>query len=302
MSSAAAQTGWHGVELRHLAALQAVGHERSFSAAAAALGYTQSAISGQIIALERVVGARLVDRIRGSRLVRLSEEGEILVAHAAAISARLDAAQSDIAMLRAGAGPSLRIGTFQTVSRAVVAEALQRLTDDDREAEITLRGSYEPEHLLDELERGKLDLAFTLLPTREGPFATTELYRDEHVLLVRRSDPFALRASVMLHELEQHRLISLGRPRQSATAMTVDDVASLVALVSAGLGVGIAPAHSLVLPPDLATVALDDAPLPHAVAIAWHHDRVSSPRAGRFVELAAAAAASLAARPLLRAM
>ena len=302
MSSVGLQAGWHGVELRHLAALQAVGHERSFSAAAATLGYTQSAISGQIIALERIVGARLVERIRGSRLVRLSEEGEILVAHAAAIAARLDAAQSEMAMLRAGVGPALRIGTFQTVSRTVVADALHKLADEDRDAEITLRESYEPAHLLDLLERGKIDLAFTLLPTPDGPFATTELYRDQHVLIVRRGDPLAARSCLSIVDLSEQRVIGLGRQRQPATAMRVDDLSSLVALVSAGLGVGIAPAHALVLPPDLTTLELEGAPPPHSVALAWHHDRVPSLRARRFVELAAAAATSLAARPLLRAM
>jgi DNA-binding transcriptional LysR family regulator len=301
MSSVGHQAGWHGVELRHLAALQAVGHERSFSAAAAALGYTQSAISGQIIALERIVGARLVDRIRGSRLVRLSEEGEILVAHAAAIAARLDAAQSDIATLRAGGGPALRIGMFQAVSRTVVADALHKLTEEDRDAEITLRESYDPAHLLDLLECGKLDLAFALLPTPEGPFATTELYRDEHVLVVRRCDPLAARSCLSVADLSEHRVIVLGR-QLHVTSMRVDDVSSLVALVSAGLGVGIAPASSVVLPPDLTTVELEGTPPPHTFALAWHRDRVPSARARRFVELAAAAATCVAARPLLRAM
>jgi DNA-binding transcriptional LysR family regulator len=304
MSSGSFQAGWHGVELRHLAALQAVGHERSFSVAAAALGYTQSAVSGQIIALERIVGARLVERIRGSRRVRLSEEGEILVAHATAIAARLEAAQSDIAMLHAGAGagPALRIGTFPAVSRAVVADALHTLIDEDRDAEVTLRECYEPPQLLDLLEQGKLDLVFTLLPTREGPFAMTELYRDEHVLVVRRCDPLAARSCLSTSDLIEHRVIGLGPQRQPATAMRVDDPSSLVALVSAGHGVGIAPAHSVVLPSDLTTIELEGTPPPHAFALAWHEDRVPSPRARRFVELAVAAATSVAARPLLRAM
>src|SRR4051812_88328 len=118
--------GWHGVELRHLVALQAVARERSFSAAAAKLGYTQSAVSGQIISLERTIGSRLFERIRGSRPIQLTPEGEILLAHAVAITARLDTAQLEIAAL-SGELSALRIGTFPTVARTLVPEAFSRL-------------------------------------------------------------------------------------------------------------------------------------------------------------------------------
>jgi molybdate transport repressor ModE-like protein len=97
---------WPGVEIRLLVALQAVAAEGSFSHAARKLGYTQSAVSGQIIALERAVGARLLDRVRGARSVELTSEGRILVQHASVITARLGAAQAEIEALRGS--PRLR--------------------------------------------------------------------------------------------------------------------------------------------------------------------------------------------------
>lgn len=297
------QNGWHGVELRHLAALQAVASERSFSAAAVSLGYTQSAISGQIIALERVVGARLVERLRGSRLVELTEEGEVLVEHAAAIAARLDAAQADLARLRTGSRRLLRIGTFETVSRSLVADVLRRLSAENPGLEVSLKESHEPGNLLDQLERGKLDLAFTLPPLREGPFEAAELYRDEHVLVLRRSDPLAARGTVSLDEVAADRLIRIaaGRPG-SGKALWVEEVASLVAFVSGGLGVGLVPARAVTLPPDLTTVELEAGIGPHVVALAWHAERTRCAEAQRFVELAAVAATAPGVRPLLRAM
>ena len=303
MRNPSPQPGWHGLELRHLTALRAVAHERSFSAAAASLGYTQSAISGQISALERVVGARLLDRIRGSRLVEVTEEGAILIAHATAIAARLDAAQSELALLRAGARPALRIGTFQTVSRTIVADVLHRLSTEHRTLDVSLRESNETGSLLDQLERGKLDLAFALLPLREGPFETLELYRDEHVLVTRRADPLAARGAVSLDELADRQLIRLAVGRAtSGDAIWIEDIASLTAFVSAGLGVGVIPARAAALPPDLTTVALEAPFAPHVVGLAWRRDRTLGLQARRFVDLAASAAAAQAARLLLRAM
>src|ERR687895_1688924 len=85
---------WLGVELRHLAALQAIAEEGTFGKAARRLGYTQSAVSQQIATLERLVGERLLDRPGGPRPVSLTEAGRLLLRHAEAIVARLEAARA----------------------------------------------------------------------------------------------------------------------------------------------------------------------------------------------------------------
>src|SRR5271167_3327029 len=105
---------WLGIEIRHLAALQAVAEEGTFRGAATRLGYTQSAISQQIATLERLVGTKLIERPGGPRAVFLTDIGRVVLRHAEAIIARLKAAESDVsAMIEGGAG-SLRVGTFQS--------------------------------------------------------------------------------------------------------------------------------------------------------------------------------------------
>src|SRR6266487_3347155 len=120
---------WLGVELRHLLALEAVAREGSFGRAAKSLGYTQSAISQQIAMLERIVGQRLIDRPGGPRPVSLTEAGELLLRHADAIAARLQAAQADLAALDAGDAGPLRIGTYQSVGAKILPAVLREFRE-----------------------------------------------------------------------------------------------------------------------------------------------------------------------------
>src|SRR5246127_340630 len=119
---------WFGVEIRHLAALQAIAAERSFGRAAARLGYTQSAVSQQIATLERIVGEQLVERPGGPRPVSLTEAGTLLLRHAESIVARLQAAQADLRALRAGEVGVLSVGSFQSAGSRLLPEIMRRFS------------------------------------------------------------------------------------------------------------------------------------------------------------------------------
>src|SRR2546429_3517990 len=117
---------WLGVEVRHLAALQALAAEHSFGRAARRLGYTQSAVSQQIATLERIVGQRLVERPGGPKAVSLTEAGRLLLTHADAIAARVAAAQADLTALADGHAGTLRVGVFQSVGQRILPEIMRR--------------------------------------------------------------------------------------------------------------------------------------------------------------------------------
>src|SRR5690349_17782837 len=144
---------WLGVELRHLAALQALSQQGTFGRAAQRLGYTQSAVSQQIAALERAVGERLVERPGGPRPVTLTEAGRLLLLHADAIVARLKAAQADMAALQEGAAGTLRVGTFQSVGARVLPAVMARFTSEWPDIEIQLKESGIDEELALWVER-----------------------------------------------------------------------------------------------------------------------------------------------------
>jgi molybdate transport repressor ModE-like protein len=91
---------WISVEVRHLSALLAVAEERSFRRAARRVGYTQSAVSGQIASLERIVGERLVERSRGTAHVSLTPAGDVLVRHAQRVTTQLTEARAELKAVR----------------------------------------------------------------------------------------------------------------------------------------------------------------------------------------------------------
>jgi len=162
----------------------------SFRATAAELGFAQSAISQHIITLENRVGARLVERSRGARTVRLTPAGEQLLSHVDAILARVKTADNEVAQR------PLRVGVFQSVGSTVVPDAL---ADFDLSAELV-----ESEGDLDPLRTGTLDLTFTETRPRDGDIDFVELIEDPYMLLVPSADPRAANAHISLDALLSH--------------------------------------------------------------------------------------------------
>src|SRR5688500_1597934 len=155
---------WLGLDLRHLVALKAIADEGSFGRAAQRLGYTQSAVSQQIATLERLVGERLLERPGGPRPVSLTEAGRLLLRHAEAIVARLEAARADLDALAEGAAGTLRVGTYQSAGRRILPTVLRRFAAAWPRVELRLRESSVDADLLAAVERGELDLTFADRP------------------------------------------------------------------------------------------------------------------------------------------
>ncbi|HEU4449047.1 MAG TPA: LysR family transcriptional regulator [Gaiellaceae bacterium] len=293
--------GWLGVELRHLAALQAVAEEGSFGRAAERLGYTQSAVSQQIQALERIVGQRLVERPGGPRKVSLTEAGDLLLRHAAGIVARLQAAQADLAAFAEGSAGTLRVGTYQSVGARVLPGLLRAFTQAWPDVTVQLTESADDGGLLELVERGDLDFTFVMIPIGEGPFETVELMRDPHVLvvpadspLVRRSRPPSLREVAGMPLIGNRQCRSIHhvetRFRDAGLAPRIvfrsDDNGTIQGLVAAGVGAALVPLLTVDTSDEgTAVLGLADVP-PRRIGIAWHRDRFRSPAARAFVEIA----------------
>src|SRR6266508_3578429 len=301
---------WLGVELRHFLALEAVARTGSFGKAAAALGYTQSAVSQQIAALERIVGQRLVERPGGPRPVSLTEAGRLLLTHADAIAARVSAAQADLTALGEGHAGTLRVGVFQSVGQRILPELMRRYLRSWPQVKVTLTESADDTELLGFVERGGLDLTFSDLPLIDGPFDSVELLRDPSVLVTPVDSPLATRGTPpTLREVSELDLIGHKHCRTLAQlegqfrrplefVFRSDQNQTVQALVASGVGTALVP--RLTMDAEDESTELIDLPKvqPRVIAFVWHRDRYRTPAARAFVETAQAVCTELELEPV----
>jgi len=142
------------VTLSGLRVLREIAERGTFTAAAAALGYTQSAVSRQVAALERGAGSTLFERRPGG--VRLTPAGQSLLRHAAVVLDEMDAAEREL-LGRVPEAGVVRLGMFPSAG-LIVARSLAALRRQHPGIEVTTREGSTPA-LARGLRAGVLDLA-----------------------------------------------------------------------------------------------------------------------------------------------
>jgi DNA-binding transcriptional LysR family regulator len=184
---------------RRLLTFRTVARAGSFSAAARELALTQPAVSQQVAALERELGARLLHRRPGGLV--LTEAGAMALEHAEALADRLALADAQLAELGDDAGP-LRVGAFPSALATLVPTAIERLGPQRVEA---VEGTMQelPGGVVD----GSLHVALCFQdaaePLREHPgLRRHELLVEPFVAIVGAGHRLAARRTIRLRELE----------------------------------------------------------------------------------------------------
>jgi DNA-binding transcriptional LysR family regulator len=265
------------LNVKRLHVLREVGRRGSFSAAAEALGYTQPAISRHIALLERETGATVLERRPGG--IRLTDAGELLVAHADVILARLRDAEEELDALVGLRAGKLRMSTLSSAAATIVpmaiAEFRQRLPDVELSVSMA-----EPNSVLPQLRGREVDLALCNdgrhleLPDIGGRV----LFEEPMLIALPRGHPFAGSGRVRLGELAQESWMlgthdacpDAGRfvhachaaGFEPTIAFHNDDYTAVLGFVAAG--VGVAPVPDMVArsaPHDVRFCALEGVPL-----------------------------------------
>lgn len=293
-------TALHELDVRHLLAFDAVATEGTFARAAERLGYTQSAVSQQIAALERIVGDRLFDRPGGPRPVELTPLGAHLLAHGRHLLGELDVIGDDIDRFRHGDVGRLRVGTFQSVSATVLPLIVGPMRATHPGVDISVFESDLDDELHARLTMGELDVSF-VVGTPSG-LECRHLFSDPFVLIARPDQfppgPVPVADLVGQPLVGQHANSCQLLNEAGLRAVGLDpnyvfrtnDNGTVAAMVRAGMGVAVLPA--LCTEPEDPRVALHrlDPPIPdREISIAWRAGRTLSPAATHFIALAAEA-------------
>jgi DNA-binding transcriptional LysR family regulator len=249
----------------------------SFTAAAAPLGYTQSAVSRQAAALERSTGTTLFQRRPDG--VRLTPAGLTLLGHARQILRSVDAAEHDLT----GAEPDtelVRLATFMSAGPVLLPAVLARLAAIAPRVRVVTREGATPA-LVRALRTGTIDLAVLSsrpphrAPDRESPPLHTTLIEDTELLVAASATgEFAGRASVQVDELVDVPWIATpstraeplmgvwpGLPGRPRVVHSARDWLTKLHLVAGGHGVTtVSPGLAPVFPPGIVLLRVDGAP------------------------------------------
>ncbi len=277
------------LDVRRLRLLRELDRRGTIAAVAQALSYTPSAVSQQLVVLEREAGVPLLERT--GRSVTLTPAARILIGHTEVILERMAMAAADVEATRGQVVGELRIGAFPTAMRALVTPALIALSRDHPTLRVRLTEidpASAPEAVRDERLDVALVLEYDCIPTAPDPALAAEPLLDEAVLL----------ASLEPTDLDRQRDASWisGSPGtlcHQATARTceaagfvprvrhhADDFAAVLALVAAGQGVAMVPEIAATTPP--AGVVLSKLPTQRRTRLVYRRGTRADPlvRAG----------------------
>ncbi|MBX6169579.1 MAG: LysR family transcriptional regulator, partial [Thermobispora bispora] len=154
------------MELQQLRYVVAVAETRNFTRAAERCRVVQSALSHQIAALERELGARLFERT--SRRVRLTPAGEAFLTAARECLEAADRARAEVAAAAGEIRGRLAVGTIPTVAAVDLPVALREYRRRYPLVRITLVAAGSDE-LIARVRQGGADVAFLGLPPRTEP-------------------------------------------------------------------------------------------------------------------------------------
>ncbi|MFN2595360.1 MAG: LysR family transcriptional regulator [Actinomycetota bacterium] len=268
------------IDVRRLVVFKAVFDHGSITGAASALGYSPSAISQNISALERESGIELFRK--SGRGIRSTEAGDLLATHAEVVLEQVREAEEALEKLRSGRAGRMRVAAFATAGASVVPQALADFTQRHPgvKSELVIA---ETGDALQRLEMGHIEVAVIAVKTpitvESGSITYHPLLEDPYRIALPETHPHASHRAINLVELREYAWVATASARCNCLptitescaragftprfSIEADEFATTLGFVAAGLGVAMVPLLALgSLPPGVSVhrLAASDEP------------------------------------------
>ena len=245
------------MEVHQLRYFCAVAHHGTFTRASEVEHVAQPSLSQQILKLEAELGARLFDRL--PRSAKLTVFGKAFLPKAERILRELDEAKTELREMSGNEKGEVIVGIIPTIAAYLLPRLLKDFTV--RHPLITIKVVEDiTSALVQRLHEGTIDIAIAALPIAGNELASTELFEEKFYAVLPEKHRLAKRASIGLADLDNEPFLLLKdghcfrdsviaachKAKMSPSVVFESgQFATIMAMVSAGLGVSAVPAMAV---------------------------------------------------------
>lgn len=266
---------------------------RSFTRAAAEIGYSQSAVSQTVKALEQELGTALVYREKNG--ITLTGDGESYYPYFLQICRAEEALEQKYDEMQGLSGNTIRIAAFASISRFVLPPVIRDFKEKYPKVRFQIRqGSGDD--IIRWIKNREVDFGFVTQKAVNG-LDLSRLFQQRLLAVFPKTHPFARKTVVTLQELAEEPMII---PEEGSFSMILQvfqrsglqpdiefqvyDDDSILAMLEQGLGVAVMVQTLLNrLSPDLTTCEIEGSPA-RDISLAWHNRETMSLASRRFMK------------------
>ncbi len=238
--------------LRQMRYFEALATTRHFGRAADLVHISQPALSAQIMEMENYLGAKLVERTRGSTI--LTRKGEEVLAHVHTILHEVDRLERSVRREGGVLDGLIRIGIIPTVAPYMVPQFVPYLRRAYPNVEIELKEAV-TSRLLADLGEGRLDAVIAALPLEGEGIRTRSLFTDRFFMAMAENGDDVLMSPLTENEVDVDRLLLLeeghclrdqalsvcGAGKRSLVNFGATSMTTLLQMVSHDMGMTLIP-------------------------------------------------------------
>jgi LysR family transcriptional regulator, hydrogen peroxide-inducible genes activator len=258
------------MEIHQLRYFRAVAHYGTFTRAAIVEHVAQPSLSQQVLKLEAELGAPLFDRL--PRSARLTVFGKAFLPKAEQILRELDDAKTEMLEMAGEEKGDVVLGVIPTIAAYLLPRLLAGFSGRHSKIRISLVEDITAV-LLDRLHQGTIDLAIVALPVSGDELLSTELLEEDFFAVLPKMHPLAKRNTIRLEDLKDEPFLLLKEGHCFRDTMLAacnesgvkpnfmfesGQFATVIAMVSAGMGVSAVPAMAVQPAPPCRFIRITD--------------------------------------------